>query len=182
MQRVVGVLVVELPVAAIFLSRDAARLLDLSKRRAVDEIVDHRRHRAEEFREAFTGGRLTAEDEAAIAFDARHLRQRQARILDVEAGRQALPVRHAVEDAVEAEGPGVIGAGEAAGIAALHGADLRAAMSAAVDEGMDAPVAPARDDQVLRARAGADEVARRSDLALVRQEQPGAPEDALHLE
>src|SRR5207247_9189369 len=84
--------------------------------------------------------------------------------------------------AVGVVSPAVIRAHKAAGAAASLGAYDGAAMHAAVDQHAHRAVALARDDHRLAAHAGGEVIARRGDLAVVPEDQPGAAEDALHLE
>src|SRR4029079_4123711 len=104
----------------------------------------------------------------------------QARIAEVEAVGVALPMRHRIQRAVEPIAPAVIRADEAGQRAALPGAHHGAAMRAPVDQRMDAlPVA--HYQHVLAGDPGTVEIAGVGDLAVVRQEYPGAAEDAVHI-
>src|SRR5688572_9280200 len=119
---------------------------------------------------------MAAEYESAIGRDARHGFQAEIGTL-----RVALVEGHGGERAVRAIGPRVIGTDEAAGVARGFGADLRAAMRAAVMECADAAIGMAHDDDALARHARREEIARVPELAVVAQPQPGAAEQALLL-
>src|SRR5262249_34028844 len=78
--------------------------------------------------------------------------------------------------------PAVIRTDEALGISAPFGAHHRAAVGTAVDQDADSSVVFSCDDDGLAAHPGREIVARRLHLAFVSEHQPGAAEDALHLE
>ena len=93
----------------------------------------------------------------------------------------ALDGGDAFETAVELEHPGVVGAAEQlARIALARGADLRAAMRAAVVQHVDLAVPVARHQHRLAADAGEIVVARVLHLALVADIDPQLFEDPLH--
>src|SRR5262249_36778671 len=77
--------------------------------------------------------------------------------------------------------PAVIGTRERTRVAAVGGAHHRAAVHAPVDEHGDRAVGAAHHDDGLGADAARDVVARSRNLAVVADEDPAAPEDALHL-
>src|SRR5262249_37779188 len=78
--------------------------------------------------------------------------------------------------------PAVIAAAELLRIAARVGDDLRPAVGALVVDDVDAAVAVAREQHGLGADARRDEIARVLHLAFMADIDPGALEDALHLE
>ena len=71
MRRIAQVLEIDLPVAVIGVLEHAAGRLDLAVRRAVDHVVERRRHGAERFFQVRPVGRFAGEDKAAIAFHPR---------------------------------------------------------------------------------------------------------------
>ena len=71
MRGVAQVLEIELPVAVIGVPEHAAGHLDLAVRRAVDHVVERRRHVAERFFQVRPVGRFAREDKAAIALHPR---------------------------------------------------------------------------------------------------------------
>jgi hypothetical protein len=76
----------------------------------------------------------------------------------------------------------VEGAGEGALVGALVATQHRAAVAAGIDEGAQLAIAVARNDDELAAHPGREVVVLVRDLALVRQVDPVAFEDVLHLE
>ena len=181
MHGVVVVLEHQLPVALIRVLEHAARDLDLTVGRALDEIVERRPQRTEEVQERWPVGRQRGEEEAAIDVDPRHAREAAA---DRLGDRAIVPVgpRHAAEGAVRRVRPAVIRADELTRRAGGRLAHARAPVNAAVDEHAHRVVRVADHDHRLAAHPGREEVARAPDLALVSQDEPGAPEDPVHLE
>ena len=175
---VARVVVGELPVALVL---DAVRLAHhhLAAGIAVEPLVDDRRDRAEVLDERQRVHVERAEDEAAIGFHARHLRDVVLRVAQV--GRVAVRPRHAAQLAGVVEIPAVIRALEVPRVALLEAAQRGAAMGAAVVQRADLALAVAHDDQRAQAHAPGDEVVVVGDLALVRQVGPGAAEDVGHL-
>src|SRR5262249_58402137 len=100
----------------------------------------------------------------------------------VEIGGAALWYRHRGEAAVGVEAPAVIATGQPRGVALALVDHLGAAVGAAVEQHVGAAVAVADHDHGLAAELGSDVVANVRHLALVADEQPGAAENALHLE
>ena len=171
---VARVVVGELPVALVL---DAVRLahLELAAGIAQHPVVDRLRDRPEVLDERQRIHVERAEDEAAIALHARHLRDIVLGIAHV-AGITVRP-RHAAELAGVGEIPAVIGALEMPRIALLQPAQRRAAMRAAVEQHAHFSLAVAHDDHRPRAEPTRDEVVLVRDLALVRDVGPGAAED-----
>ena len=128
-------------------------------------------------------GVQAAEQEAAIALEARHLLQVVAAVL-VEGVRVAgaAGVLHLEQLAGVVEGPAVEGAGEAGLVALLVAAQRGAAVRAGVDDGVEFARLVARDDDRLAADLRGEVVVRVGDLALVGQVDPVALEDVLHLQ
>ena len=120
-----------------------------------------------------------AEDEAAIRFHARHLRDVVFRIAHVVG--IALRPRHAAQLAGVEEIPAVVRALERFGVALVPAAQRRAAMGAAVVQRADFSVAVAHDNERAQAHAPGDEVVVVRDFAFVREIGPGAAEDVGHL-
>ena len=138
MRGVAQVFEIELPVAVIGVLEHAARDLDLAVGRAVDHVVERRRHVAEEFFQARPVRGFAGEDEAAIALHPRHLHHRGLRIVRIEIARIAVLQRHRLEPAVEMIGPAVIAALEFVGVALVVRDHHRAAMGALVVDDADA--------------------------------------------
>ena len=114
---VAGIVVGELPVALVF---EPVRLAhhDLAAGIAVEPFVDRAGDAAEIVEQRRRVGIERAEDEAAIAVDARHLRDVELRVLEV-AGIAVRP-RHRAQLAGVEEAPAVIRADEHGGVAALQ--------------------------------------------------------------
>ncbi len=182
MEDVGGVLHVELPVAAIFQREIRIRDLDLAIGRAIDEIIDDLGHAAEMIGERRRIVGQIGEHEAAVARDLSDPLHMVLRIAEVEVLGIALGMRHRGERAVRAERPGVIGTRQQAARAAVDHAEPRAAMGTAVVQHVDLPVAVAGHDHLVRGEAGAHEIARLLELALVRHVDPQPAEDALLFE
>ena len=177
-----AVLDLRLPVGADDVLADAADELDLAVGRAVDEVVDAGGDAVEVFRERGPVGREAGEHEAAIAVHARHAPHRVLRRSEVDVGRIALPLRDRGQHPVRAVGPTVIGAAEQARVAALHRANLKAAVRAAVEDDVDSSFAVARHQNRLGPDPRGNEVVRCGHLGLVADEHPRATEDLAHLE
>src|SRR3989449_7747643 len=149
----------------------------LAARGAVDQIVERAPRRSEELLQARARGGEGSEDEAAVG---RYPRDAAQAELPGSVGRIARRHGNGAQAAVGVVSPAVIRAHKAAGAAASLGAHDGAAMHAAVDQHAHRAVALARDDHRLAAHAGGEVIARRGDLAVVPEDQPGAAEDALH--
>ena len=128
-------------------------------------------------------GVQAAEQEAAIGFEARDLGQVVRAIL-VEGFRisGAARVLHREQLAGVVERPAVERAGIAGLVGPLVAAQHRAAMAARVDEGVQLAVPVAGDEDRLPAHGRREVVVVVRDLALMRQVDPVALEDVLHLE
>src|SRR5205823_12341338 len=121
-----------------------------------------------------------AEDEAAVALDARHLREVVFAVSEI-AG-VALGPGHAAQLAAVEVGPAVVRALEGAGIAARLAADAGAAVRAAVEEGAQLAAGIAQHDERTQAELRGEVIVRLRNLALVREVAPDAAEDVRHLE
>ena len=84
MRRVAEVLQVELPIALVGVLEHAARRAPVAVRRAVDHVVERRRHVAEKLLQARTILRQASEHEPAIARHPRHAGHRDLGILGIE--------------------------------------------------------------------------------------------------
>ena len=163
MHRVVGVLVVQLPVAAVFQPEDTAVLENIAVRRPVDQVVQNASVMSPR-KSSMVGPvvRQTGEDEAPVFGDPRRAEQGETRIgrMSKESG---MLLRCGTERnaAVEGKSPRVIGADEAGGTGALDRTEGRAAMGAAVERrhGLFRPRI-ARHQHVVQTEAGADQVVR----------------------
>ncbi len=124
-----------------------------------------------------------AEQEAAIVFKARHLFQIVRGFLVEAVGiAGAFRVLDLEQLAAVVEGPAVERAGVGGLVAALVAAQHGAAMGAGVDQRVELALAVARDHDRLAADVGGVVVVVVGDLAFVRQVDPVALEDVLHLE
>ena len=182
MENVGGVFQMQLPVAAVFQREARIRDLDLAGRRAVDEIVDDLRHRAEMVDQRLGILVQRGEHEAAVDGDAADPLHVVLRIVETEGVGIALAVRHRVERAVRPERPCMIRTTEHLGVAAVDHADPRATMRAAVLQHVDIAVGVTGDENLEGGEPGADEVARLFELALMGDINPQPAEDALLLE
>ena len=117
------------------------------------------------------------EDQAVIFFDA----QLDQAIIGLVEILIALGQRQAAQLAVLRIGPRMIGADEARGIALARFAHRRAAVAAAVDHDMNFARLGAVHDDRLAPDMGGDEIAGFGNVADVRDPDPGAVEDAVHL-
>jgi hypothetical protein len=122
------------------------------------------------------------EEEAAIVLETGKPRQIM-RAFRVESGGifARLAVLHLEQLAIVAEGPAMERAGEAALVAMLAAAQRGPAMRAGVDMGVKLAALVAGDDHGLTADGGGEIVVHRRDLAFMRQIDPVALEDMLHL-
>ena len=175
---VAGIVVGELPVA---LELEPVRLADrdLAAGLAVEPFVDRLGDGAEIVDERRRIGIERREDEAAIAVDARHLRDVELRVLEV-AGIAVRP-RHRAQLAGVEVAPAVIGAGEDARRALVLAAQRGAAMGAAVEQRADLAVRVAQQDDRAQAQPRRDVVVVVRDLALVAEIDPDRAEDVGHL-
>ncbi len=174
MVAVAGIVVGELPVALVFEPVGLAHH-DLAAGIAVEPFVDRAGDAAEIVEERRRVGIERAEDEAAIAVDARHLRDVELRVLEI-AGIAVRP-RHGAQLAGDEEAPAVIRAGEHVGIAALEPAERGAAMGAAVEQRADFPVGIAQQNDRAQAELGGDEIVVVRDLAVVAEIDPDRAAD-----
>ena len=181
-RRVAQILEIELPIAVIGVLEDAARDLDRAVGRAVHHVVEGLRHGAEEILEAHAVRRQAGEDEAAIDRHARHRQHRKARIGGIEIAGIAVQERRRFEPAVGAVGPAVIAAAELARMTRLGGHHHGAAMGALVVQHADGAVVVPHHEERPEPDPRREEVARLRHLALVPDIDPGAAENALHLE
>ena len=115
MRGVAEVFEIEFPVAVIGMLEDAAGDFELAVGRAIDHVVERRRHVAEPVFERWPLGGLIDENKAAIARHARHMQHRHGRAFRIEARRIAVLQRHSFQAAVEMIGPAVIAALEFVG-------------------------------------------------------------------
>ena len=178
MVGVAGVVGVELPVAVDELplvAQDLHRLAHQALQVVADRLV-------EVVLECFAPFGQGAEDDAPEALDPQ-LAEAVPRRIEVP-GEAALPLdappeRNAHEVAGEVVAPVVIDAGVVPGIAELLAAHDRAAMGAAVDEGVQSALPVPADDHRRIAHVHAFEIPRFGDLGLEAQVVPGGPpEDA----
>ncbi len=176
---VARIVVGEFPVALVF---DPVGLADhdLAARIAVQPFVDRLSDRTEMLTDRRRRRVQCPEDEAAIGFHARHLREVELRIFG-KVFTIALGPWHAAQFAIVEEIPAVIRALERPLVAFLEAAQRGPAMGTAVVERTDDPVAVARHDQRTQAEFGGDVVVNIGNLAFVRQVDPGAAEDMSHL-
>ncbi len=147
---------------------------------AIDQVVDVALHRPDMVLEARVPVRKACIHETAISADARRMRKTERRF--VEAFAATFRHWHGHQLAVGVEGPAVIAAGQSLRVAFAFVDHLGAAVGAAVEQHLHRAVAVARHDDRLAAEIRGDEVTRIGHLALVTDEQPGAAEDALHLQ
>ena len=173
--RVLDVLEHQLPVAGNAL----AHVAEHDELAAVEHAVEIAQHAVAEIGLE----RLVRRAEAG-EHDAVPLRRRealQAVVLGAEIGRHAALAaiaaaeRHAEQVAVEIVGPLVIGADELLRRAAAGGAELHAAMGAAVDQHVDRAVGTAHGDDLAVAELAALEVAGVGDLGFEADIEPVGP-------
>jgi len=152
-------------------------------RRLIDDHVDDLAGFAEEFLEWRHVVVQAAEQKTLVVGEARDFFQ-VVRAFLVEAFRIArvLRILHLQQLAAVVEGPAVERAGIGGLVAPLVAAQLRAAMAAGVDEGIQFAQAVARDEDGLAANVRGVVVIVVGDLAFMRQVDPVAFEDVLHLE
>jgi len=181
-RRIAQVLEIDLPVAVIGVLEHAAGDLDLAVGRAIDHVVERRRHVTEGFLEARSVLRPAGEDEAAIALHPRHRQHAEFGIFRIEALRVTVIERHCLDPAVEVVGPTVIAAGEFRRVALVGGHDHGAAVGALVVDHAHLSLVVAHQHDRLASHARGEIVAGLFDLALVPDVNPGGVEDALHLE
>ena len=175
---VAGIVVGELPVALVFEPVGLADR-DLALGLAVEPFVDRLGDGAEIIEQRRRIGIERREDEAAIAVDARHLRDVEFRVLEI-AGIAVGP-RHRAQLAGVEIAPAVIGAGEDARRALLLAAERGAAVGAAVEQRADFALRVAQQDDRAQAEPRGDEVVVLGDLALVAEIDPDRAEDVGHL-
>src|SRR6185437_662332 len=173
----------DLPIGAEENPEAAADDLELAGRRAIDHVVDRRARIAE------IGGEIgpvrgeAGEDETAVILDARHVHHGKTRVLRIEAGALVTAFqRDGQERPVGPIGPAVIAAAEELDVAVAVADDLGAAVTAAIVEDMHGAVAVPAHHHGLAADRRRQIIARLRHLAVVTDIDPGAAEDALHLE
>ncbi len=149
-------------------------------RRTREERLDVPGDVAEIVRQRLDAFVPAAENQPLEVFDAGNARQPITR--KIEAFREVLVESRGHQPAGPLVGPAVIRADEVARISGIGPADLRAAMPAAVEEGADRHLPVAADEDRHMPHFSRNEVARLRDLGLVRQEDPGAVENPLHLQ
>ena len=173
------VVVRELPVA---LELEPARFRHLYAPAgvAVEPLVDRLLRRTEIVRQRGGIGVQRAEDEAAVALDARHLREAELVVLEI-AGIAFGP-GHAAELPGVVVGPAVIGTLEGRCRATRVAADTGAAVRAAVEERAQPAIRIAQHDDRAQAELRGDVVVVARDLALVREVDPHRAEDVRHLQ
>nr|GEU28163.1 hypothetical protein [Tanacetum cinerariifolium] len=152
-------------------------------RRLVGDHVDDLARLAQELGERRHVRVQAAEQETPVVLEARHLFQ-VVRLLLVEALgiAGALRVLDLEQLAAVVEGPAVERTRIGGLVAALVAAQLGAAVGAGVDEGMEFALAVARDEHGLAAHVGGAVIVVVGQLAFVRQVDPVALEDVLHLQ
>ena len=157
---------------------------DVERKRAVGctvhQIIDVSFHRTDVVLEALALGGEARENEAAIFADARRLSE--AKRITIEIFAAAFRYRHVQKASVGIVGPAVIAADQTGGMTLAFVDHLGAAMGAAVEKDMHVAVTVARHDHRLAAELGRDVVAWIRYLAGMPDEQPGAAENALHLQ
>ena len=168
----------ELPVGLHAVLEEAGGDLHLAFRRSPHQAVDGLDRAAEVLPQRRPFRRERAEHKAAIGFHARDAAERELRLV-----LPLIAVGEGVADqaAVIGKGPGVERTGEGARVALFVGADLVAAVRAAVEQQIDLALLVARHDHGLRADRLDDVVVRRRHLALVADIDPGAVPDVLQL-
>src|SRR4029453_13371187 len=162
----------------------AAPPLELPDRRTVDHVVEARQRLTEEFLEAQADVVQLGEDEAAVVVHMPH-RRHAARSMAVGKARAVVArlQRHAGQAAVEAEGPGMVGAAEeAADIATGLAGQPRAFVRTAVVQNFDAVWGIPHPDGGLPADRRGVVVAEFRDLAVVADIDPGGGKEMLHLQ
>ena len=174
MVAVAGIVVGELPVALVLEPVGLAHH-DLAAGIAVEPFVDRAGDAAEIIEQRRRVGIERAEDEAAIAVDARHLRDVEFCVLEI-AGIAVRP-RHRAQLAGVEEAPAVIRADELEGVAALEPAERGAAMGAAVEQRADFSVGIAQQDDRPQAELGGDVIVVVRDLAVVAEIDPDRAPD-----
>jgi hypothetical protein len=172
----------QLPVAFIRVRRRTAQHFE-SVFRLVDDHVDDARRFAQIFGKRLHIGIQAAEQKAAIVFEARDFLQiMRALVIETLGITRFLRVFHLQQLAAVVEGPAVERAGERRLVAALVAAQHRAAMRARIDERVEFALTVARDDHGLAAHRRREVIVVRRNLAFVREIDPVALEDVLHLE
>src|SRR5579872_1553270 len=182
MRRVAKVLEVDFPVAVVGVLEDAPGDFNLAAGRAVDHVVERRRHVTKEFLQVGSVGGLTGEYEAAIALYPWHLHHRGLRIFGIEVARIAMLQRHGLQAAIEMIGPAVIAALKFAGVAFIRGDDQRSPMGALIVDDVNGAVGVAHQHDRLAADEASIIVAGIFDLAFVADIDPGDPENAFQLQ
>ncbi len=178
MRAVEVVLEHQLPVAVVDVLEHAARDFQLAAGRAVDEVVEGGLGGSKEFQQIRSGRGQGSENEPAIGRDARHGFQSGGQAALLIAGLE----RHGAQHARRVVAPAVIGAHEAFRIALALRAHHRSAVRAAIDQHRDLVIFFFYDNYGFPPHARGEVVAGVLDLALVAEHQPGAAEDARHLE
>src|SRR5262245_9353997 len=176
------VLHLKFPVAVVDIGGVAAQHLD-AVGRSIDDLVDHGPGGAKMFFERHDIGIEASEQESPITLEPWNSRQIM-RTVCIERRRivPGLSVLHLQELASVAEGPAVERTGETALFAVLAPAEDRSAVSTRIDHGVQFARFVACDHDRLAADPGAEIVVVVRYLALMRQENPIAFEDVLHLQ
>ena len=158
--------------------------LGLAARCSIDQLVDRRLRSAQMSLEIGDVAADSGEPEAAIVVDMKRLADMELRIVEPETGAViTVHRRHALETTVEVEHPGMIGTPDGVSCISLaRRTELSATMRAAVVKHMHLAVGIPGHDQRLAADLSEIIVSRIRDLALMANIDPGAFENAFHLE
>ncbi|EKD98039.1 MAG: hypothetical protein ACD_23C00614G0002, partial [uncultured bacterium] len=182
MVAVAAVFHLQLPVAVIDVRRIAAQHFQ-AFRGLVHDLVDDDLGLAQVVLQGLHIGVQAAEEETLVAFKARHfLEVVRAFLVELHRIFGGLFVLDLEQLAGVVERPAVEWAGEAALVAVLLAAQHGAAVGTGVDHGVELAVLAARDDDGLAADVRGEVVVDLGDLAFVRQVDPVAFEDVLHLQ
>ena len=177
-----AVLCLQLPVALEGVGRCAAQHFQ-PVAGLVDDHIDDARRLTQKLGQRLDVRIQAAEQEAAVAFETRDFLE-VVRAFLVEAVRVTgvFRVLHLEQLAAVVEGPAMEGAGVGRLVAALVAAECGATVAACIDECVQLALAVAGDHDRLAADMGRVVVIVIRDLAFVRQVDPVALEDVLHLE
>jgi hypothetical protein len=173
------VLELKLPVTGVFVLLHPAPDLDLTARRAIQNLIEIRLYRREELLQALALGTQTGEYEAAIAPCPR--KSHEAQGLEVEIRRIAAAERDSRKRAVVPIGPTVIDTTKVFGVARLLTADDRAAVHAAIVHHIDIAVFVSAHDNGLPTKVCSFIISGTGHLGLVTDEGPRAIENTSYL-
>ena len=181
MRGVAKVFQINFPISVVNVFENPASDLDLALGRAIDHIVERRRHVAKPAVEVVALGRLVDKNESAVRRHSRYGIHRHRGVLGAEVRRITVLERYRLQSTVQMVRPAVITALKFVGVAFVERHHHGAAMGALVVQRVQFAVGAADDHDRFAAKLGTEIIARLFDLALVTDVDPRRTENAFEL-